>query len=99
MPGVVASLTRPRLSCPPAGDRDFPSRSDAGQTFGFRNVTAAGRKYYPRACGRRAGLEGLTGKQLELAPSYLTRLRRTGWLGRQDSNLCISESDPLVLVI
>ncbi len=26
-------------------------------------------------------LEGLTGKQLELAPSYLTRLRRTGWFG------------------
>ncbi len=24
-------------------------------------------------------------------PSYLTRLRRTGWLGRQDSNHCISE--------
>jgi hypothetical protein len=22
-------------------------------------------------------------------PSYLTRLRRTGWLGRRDSNLCI----------
>ena len=26
-------------------------------------------------------------------PSYLTRLRRTGWLGRADSNLCISESE------
>ncbi len=25
-------------------------------------------------------------------PSYLTRLRRTGWLGRRDSNLCILES-------
>jgi hypothetical protein len=24
-------------------------------------------------------------------PSYVTRWRRTGWLGRQDSNLCISE--------
>ncbi len=23
-------------------------------------------------------------------PSYLTRLRRTVWLGRRDSNLCIS---------
>ena len=28
-------------------------------------------------------------------PSYLTRLRRTGWLGRRDSNLCISKSDLL----
>ncbi len=26
-------------------------------------------------------------------PSYLTRLRRTDWLGREDSNLCISESE------
>jgi hypothetical protein len=26
-------------------------------------------------------------------PSYVTRWRRTGWLGRVDSNLCISESD------
>ncbi len=26
-------------------------------------------------------------------PSYLTRLRRTGWLGRRDSNLCILESE------
>jgi hypothetical protein len=24
-------------------------------------------------------------------PSYVTRWRRTGWLGRQDSNLCISD--------
>ena len=28
-------------------------------------------------------------------PSYLTRLRRTGWLGRRDSKLCISKSDLL----
>ncbi len=28
-------------------------------------------------------------------PSYLTRLRRTDWLGRRDSNLCISKSDLL----
>jgi hypothetical protein len=27
--------------------------------------------------------------------SYLTRLRRTGCLGRRDSNLCISKSDLL----
>jgi len=26
-------------------------------------------------------------------PSYLTRLRRTSWLGRRDSNLCILESE------
>ena len=26
-------------------------------------------------------------------PSYLTRLIRTGWLGREDSNLCISETE------
>jgi hypothetical protein len=42
------------------------------------------RKNYPRACGRgtRARLEGLTGKQLELAPSYLTRLDGlAGWGG------------------
>ncbi len=26
-------------------------------------------------------------------PSYVTRWRRTGWLGREDSNLCISESE------
>ena len=26
-------------------------------------------------------------------PSYVTRWRRTGWLGRVDSNLCISESE------
>jgi hypothetical protein len=26
-------------------------------------------------------------------PSYVTRWRRTGWLGRRDSNLCISESE------
>ncbi len=26
-------------------------------------------------------------------PSYLMRLRRTDWLGRVDSNLCISESE------
>ena len=26
-------------------------------------------------------------------PSYVTRWRRTGWLGRRDSNLCISKSD------
>ena len=25
-------------------------------------------------------------------PSYLTRLRRTGWLRRRDSNLCISKN-------
>ena len=30
-------------------------------------------------------------------PSYLTRLRRTDWLGRRDSNLCISKSDLLKL--
>ncbi len=28
-------------------------------------------------------------------PSYLTRLRRTDWLGRRDSKLCISKSDLL----
>jgi hypothetical protein len=28
-------------------------------------------------------------------PSYLTRLRRTSWLGRRDSKLCISKSDLL----
>src|SRR3979490_3274347 len=26
-------------------------------------------------------------------PSYVRRWRRTGWLGRQDSNLCILESE------
>jgi hypothetical protein len=26
-------------------------------------------------------------------PSYVTRWRRTGWLGRQDSNFCISKSE------
>jgi hypothetical protein len=26
-------------------------------------------------------------------PSYVTRWRRTGWLGRRDSNLCILESE------
>jgi hypothetical protein len=29
--------------------------------------------------------------------SYVTRWRRTGWLGRRDSNLCISKSDLLNL--
>jgi hypothetical protein len=31
-------------------------------------------------------------------PSYVTRWRRTGWLGRRDSNLCISKSDLLTFI-
>ena len=31
-------------------------------------------------------------------PSYVTRWRRTGWLGRRDSNLCISKSDLLKFI-
>ncbi len=38
-------------------------------------------------------------RQSNVASSDLTRRDRTRRLGREDSNLCISESDPLVLVI
>ena len=31
-------------------------------------------------------------------PSYVTRWRRTGWLGRRDSNLCISKTDLLNII-
>jgi hypothetical protein len=31
--------------------------------------------------------------QLMSERSYVTRWRRTGWLRRQDSNLCVSEQD------
>jgi hypothetical protein len=34
-------------------------------------------------------------RSLTERPSYVTRWRRTGWLGRRDSNLCISKSDLL----
>ena len=30
---------------------------------------------------------------LAIQDSYVTRWRLTGWLGRRDSNLCISESE------
>jgi hypothetical protein len=35
---------------------------------------------------------------LAIQDSYVTRWRLTGWLGRQDSNLCISKSDLLNFV-
>jgi hypothetical protein len=33
-----------------------------------------------------------------VSPANLTRWRRTGWLGRRDSNLCISKSDLLKFI-